>query len=219
MVIITNSQYLMNDWNLILFLYRSSETKQKTMSASSGQKTYRNYTNTDLIEAARLVKQNNISIYRAAKDTGVPWSSLKRYLSENGNPVINTVPFKKMGRPFALTIEQEHKVFNYIIKMQELGFGLTVNQIKVIAFDVADACGRGHYFDINKRRASKKWWKNFKTRYGLTLRVPENLSAYRVSMANPAVVNDYFHKLSNTILKLNIKKKLKITYGMLTRPG
>lgn len=164
----------------------------KSITPSSDQKTYRNYTNTDLIEAARLVKQNNVSIYRAAKDTGVPWSSLKRYLSENDDPLTNVVSFKKMGMPFALNIEQELKVFNYIIKMQELGFGLTVNQIKIIAFDVADACGRGHYFDINKKRASKKWWKNFKTRYGLTLRVPENLSAYRASMANPAIVNEYF---------------------------
>ncbi|KAJ8878021.1 hypothetical protein PR048_022484 [Dryococelus australis] len=82
-------------------------------------------------------------------------------------------------------------------------------RVKVIAFDVAEASGHGHFFKKQKRRASKKWWRNFKERYGLTLRVPENLSAYRASMGNPLMIDDYFDKLSATTKILKIQDNLK----------
>ncbi|KAJ8897442.1 hypothetical protein PR048_002788 [Dryococelus australis] len=46
-------------------------------------------------------------------------------------------------------------------------------------------------------------------RYGLTLQVPENLCAYRASMGNPVMIDDYFDKLSETTKKLNIQDNLK----------
>lgn len=169
---------------------------------------YRKYSASDIIEAARMVQEDRVSVYKAAKEKGIPWSSLKRYVTENPevNPALN---LKKLGRPFALEPEMEQKVFSYVISMQELGFGLTVEQVKVVAFEVAEASGRGHFFNKQKRRASKKWWRNFKERYGLTLRVPENLSSYRASMGNPVMVDDYFDKLSETTKKLKIQDNLK----------
>ncbi|KAJ8874218.1 hypothetical protein PR048_025060 [Dryococelus australis] len=77
--------------------------------------------------------------------------------------------------------------------MHDLGFGLTVNQVEMIAFEVAVAYGRRHFFNTENNCASKK--------------VPENLSAYRVSMANHTMVYDYFEKLTDTIAKLNIQDK------------
>ncbi|KAJ8893666.1 hypothetical protein PR048_006266 [Dryococelus australis] len=103
----------------------------------------------------------------------------------------------------------EQKVFNYVISMQELGFGLTVEQAKVIAFDVAEASGSEYFFNKQKRRASKKWWRNFKERYGLILRVPENIYVYRSSMANPVMIDDYLDKFSETTNKLKIQANLK----------
>ncbi|KAJ8893638.1 hypothetical protein PR048_006238 [Dryococelus australis] len=103
----------------------------------------------------------------------------------------------------------EQKVFNYAISMQELGFGLTVEQAKVMAFDVVEVFGRGHFFNKQKRRAGKKWWRNFKERYGFTLRVPEKLSAYGTSMGNPVMIDNYFNKLSETTKKLKIQDNLK----------
>ena len=51
---------------------------------------------------------------------------------------------------------------------------------------------------------------NFKRRYGLTLKVPENLSAYRASMANPAMISDYFDKLSEAINKVGLPAQRKL---------
>ncbi|KAJ8869764.1 hypothetical protein PR048_028772 [Dryococelus australis] len=61
----------------------------------------------------------------------------------------------------------------------------------------SEASGRGHFFNKQKMRASKKWWSNFKEKYGLTLRVQENLSAYRASMGSAVMIDDYFDKHTN----------------------
>lgn len=39
------------------------------------------------------------------------------------------------------------KLLNYIIKMQELGFGLTILQVGKIAYKVASAAERRFYFN------------------------------------------------------------------------
>lgn len=41
---------------------------------------YRQYDIPAIIEAARLVLETNMTIYKASKQTGVPWSTLKDYL-------------------------------------------------------------------------------------------------------------------------------------------
>lgn len=80
------------------------------------------------VVAAKMVNEQKMSIYKAAKINGVPLSSLKDFLIRDN---FELVP--KMGRPYALTSDLEIQILNYIIKMQELGFGLTVLQIRKIA--------------------------------------------------------------------------------------
>ena len=69
-------------------------------------KVHRSYSVGKMVEATRLVKQNNTSIYKAAKITGVPWSTLKRYVSDNDS-VADSKSLRKLGRPFALGVEQD----------------------------------------------------------------------------------------------------------------
>ncbi|KAJ8895415.1 hypothetical protein PR048_000747 [Dryococelus australis] len=132
-----------------------------------GGGTYRKYSGPDIVEAARMVQEDHKT-----------------------QTLIQPLALKKIGPPFALEPEIEQKVFNYVISMQELGFGLTVEQVKVIAFDVAEASGYRNFFNKQKR-------------------LPENLSAYRASMGNPVMIDDYFDKLSETTKKLKIQNHLK----------
>ncbi|KAJ8872344.1 hypothetical protein PR048_025948 [Dryococelus australis] len=121
-----------------------------------GGGTSRKYSGPDIIEVVRTVQEDHVSVYKAAMEKGISWSSLKRYVTEN--PDMNSVMgLKKLGHPFALELEMEQKVFNYVIIMQELGFGLAVEQVKVISFDVTEASGHGHFFNKQTRRVSKKW--------------------------------------------------------------
>lgn len=179
------------------------KTKLKNLKNNGNRSSYRQYEHSDMIVAARKVRHENFSIYKASKHTGVPYNSLKRFLNDNEDLLHCEIP--KLGRPFALSADLEHRLFNYIIEMQELGFGLTVMQVRKIAFDLAESANRQHMFNPEKKIASKWWWCKFKERYNLCLRVPENLSAYRASMANPVIISDYFTKLEDLLLHLNIK--------------
>lgn len=119
---------------------------------------YRSYSEADLIKAARLVTEQNTTIYKAAKSQGVPWTSLKRFIQNNSdNLAERTISVPKLGRPFALTVELEQKLFHYITNMQELGFGLTVNQVRMLAYKLAELSGRQTFFNSAENIASK-WW-------------------------------------------------------------
>lgn len=163
------------------------------------EKRYRKYDSSELQLALKLIKEDGKSLYFASKTTKIPWSTLKHYVSREEETA------RKLGRPFALSSELEVRLFNYIIEMTEMGFGLTVFAIRKVAYDLAAASGRKNFLNSGKNIASKWWWASYKERYGLSLRVPENLSAYRASMANPTILADYYLKLDHLTTELGIK--------------
>lgn len=67
--------------------------------------------------------------------------------------------------------------------------------------------GRKRPFNDKEKSAGEWWWKDFKMRYGLTLRVPENIATYRSSMANRSILNEFYDKLQRLLLKLGIENR------------
>jgi len=53
----------------------------------------------------------------------------------------------KIGKPFVMLPDIGIKVVNYILSMQDLGFSLTVNQLRQAAFKVVEAAGKNHLFN------------------------------------------------------------------------
>lgn len=172
---------------------------------SGKTRVYRNYERSDLVLAAKKVREENMTIYKVSKLTNVPYNTIKSFLNENKD--LDHAQMPKLGRPFALPVETEHKIVKFITDMQELGFGLSVMQVRKLAYDLAGVLRREHFLNSEKKIASKWWWSSFKERYGLCLRLPENLSAYRASMSNPIVINDYYEKLDDLLTKLDIKNQ------------
>ncbi|XP_039296637.1 tigger transposable element-derived protein 1-like [Nilaparvata lugens] len=183
----------------------SDKKKKKCVPQKKGEIQYRQYENSDFVEAARKVTIEKFTVYKASKVTGVPYNTFKRFINDNNDLLHVNVP--KLGRPFALPVDLEQKILKYILDMQELGFGLTVLQVRKLAYQLAEIVNRQHMFNEEKKSASKWWWCKFKERYNLCLRVPENLSAYRASMSNPVIIADYFSKLENLLLKLDLFNK------------
>ncbi|KAJ8892041.1 hypothetical protein PR048_004608 [Dryococelus australis] len=95
--------------------------------------------------------------------------------------------------------ELEVELVSYIVKMQELGFGLTVNQIRHLAYKSAEHSGSQHPFNKTKEMAGWFWWLNFKSR-----RQPEYLTLYRASTANRDILNDFYTKLENLAESLQV---------------
>ncbi|KAJ8886511.1 hypothetical protein PR048_012722 [Dryococelus australis] len=99
----------------------------------------------------------------------------------------------------------EQKLLKFIIDMKELGFGLAVYQVQELAYKLAKTEGREHLMSDKTEVASKWWWNSYKERYGLSLRILENLSAYRASMSNATMINNYFEKVNHLLTTLGIK--------------
>ncbi|KAJ8868988.1 hypothetical protein PR048_030534 [Dryococelus australis] len=91
--------------------------------------------------------------------------------------------------------------------MQELGFGLTVNQIRHLAYKSAEQSGSEHPFKKTKEMAGWFWWANFKSCYGFTLSQAENLALYRASTANREILNDFYTELEN------LDESLQVTFA------
>ena len=53
----------------------------------------------------------------------------------------------KIGKPFVMLPDTGIKVVNYILSMQDLGFGPTVKQVRQVAFKVVEAAGKNHLFN------------------------------------------------------------------------
>jgi hypothetical protein len=47
----------------------------------------------------------------------------------------------KIGKPFVIPRDLEIQVVNYILRMQDLGFGLTVNQVRQVFYKAVEATG------------------------------------------------------------------------------
>ncbi|KAF2884663.1 hypothetical protein ILUMI_21523 [Ignelater luminosus] len=182
-------------------LYDQTEVVKQTLKAKKAKTTkkksvgYCTYKTAELLNVAREVIESNKTIYRASKDNNVPWSTLKRYLKTNPDINQQNALIQKQCKPFALTPKLEQKLYHYIIKMQELGFGLTVAQERTVASKLAVAAGRKNF--LMQRNALQV--NGGGSRYNLTLS--------RASCANPTLIAGFYSVLKKLYDKLNIDEQ------------
>ncbi|KAJ8878404.1 hypothetical protein PR048_018982 [Dryococelus australis] len=83
------------------------------------KKSYRNYSASDMIEAARLVQPENFCLCKAAKNKHSMEFFKKISVGKSRSVQVYCYLFekkKKMGMPFALDAELEQNIFNYILQ-------------------------------------------------------------------------------------------------------
>ncbi|XP_053376521.1 uncharacterized protein LOC128547554 [Mercenaria mercenaria] len=155
-----------------------------------------------MIRAIAAIKSRRMSIRKAAKSHGIPKSTLERRV--NGKVQIDAPP----TRPPVFTEEQESQLVEYILEMENCGFGLTIRDICKLAFEFAIKLDVKHRFSVDKQKAGYDWYEGFMRRHKqLAIRKPEGLSAARAKMLNQNVVTAYFKLLSGTIEKCNLHTK------------
>lgn len=175
---------------------------------------YRNkYSMQELHNAAQKVLQDGWTVYKSAKEYKVPYNTLKDYISRN--PVnVNSAYQAKLGKPFALNSDEELKLVQYIVQMQELGFGLSATDVRKHAYKVVSRSNRQHPFSNDELLAGWKWWHGFKDRYGLSMRLPENISINRAHAANRDTINQFFELLHDTLTKHNLFDKPHLIWNL-----
>eukprot|EP00111_Clytia_hemisphaerica_P014389 TCONS_00042389-protein len=155
------------------------------------------YTDEDMENAIKEVKEKGMSLGKAQQLFGIP----KQTLSDRINGRWGST---KIGRPTELTSEEENALIFYILYMASIAHPLTVSQIKLFAWDIAKKHKNTRFNKTNG--PTDTWWSKFKNRHkeSLTLRVADKLDRGRSRMANQTVMDKHFKLLGDLMTELDI---------------
>ena len=110
----------------------------------------------DLIEQAiDDIKNNNLSIRKAAKKHGIAYTNLHNHLTKYEGYITS------FGRAPALTPEEEDSLHGYLVFMAEAGYPLTKKVLRHFATQVIKNSGR----EITKNLLSAFWARSFIERH------------------------------------------------------
>ncbi|XP_072039761.1 uncharacterized protein [Amphiura filiformis] len=141
------------------------------------QNKYMQYDRTNMSEVVGKIKAGTISIKKASQIYLIPYSTLRDRVS--GRIEIEAQP----GASSVLTVDEETRLSNYLIKLAELGVGKSRDQVKEMAYMIIHRDPtRSHHCErwLTKQKAGKDWYYGFmKRNKQLSLRTPEKLSKSR----------------------------------------
>lgn len=164
---------------------------------------YGKWSETDMHLAISAFKNGDMGLNQCAKIYGVPKATLKRHL--DGKNTYANEEHKFFGKGTTFSPEMETELASHILKFEECMFGLTIKDVRELAFEFADKNDIAHSFDKEKRMAGKKWFYSFMRRHPtLSLRQPESTSLARAKGFNRESVKEFFKLLKETVDKNNI---------------
>ena len=153
-----------------------------------------------MVAAVDCIQSGNKGLREASRLYNVPVETLRRRVT--GEVEMGCRP----GPSTILSKEQEDKLCSYLIRMSEMGFGLTREDVLHLAFAIAEKCELKHHFKDGK--AGRGWYDGFLTRHpNLTLRKPQPLSYCRAVCASKDTIEELFGKLGALYGRLNLITK------------
>ena len=119
----------------------------------------------------------------------------------------------KPGPSTIFAKDEEERLAHYMVEMADMGFGLSRDDVRRTAYQMAEKCGRQHPFQ--NEMAGRAWLDGFlKRNPKLTLRSAQPLSYNRAVCANVDTINDYFAKLGAVYARHNLFTKPMQIYNM-----
>ena len=95
-------------------------------------------------------------------------------------------------------LEIENNLVKYIQKMEGMFYWLTTQDVRSLAFQLAEKNKLPHYFSDEIKSAGKVWLKSFLGRNQQSICVPELISAARARSFNKKnVYSFYLHTISH----------------------
>ena len=150
--------------------------------------------------AAVKVVESGMAVRQAAKHYNVPFETLRRRVQG-----ITSLECRS-GPPTVLTVEEEEKLAHYCVRMADMGFGLSREDVMITAFNIVDRSGRAHPFTHGQ--AGRSWFDGFRERHPhLIYRSAQALSRARAACGNEAIIHDFFMKLETVYHQLDILSK------------
>jgi hypothetical protein len=150
-----------------------------------------------LQEALDAIKEGKMSKKKASEYYGIPRPTLIKRLKNPNHSPHNLGRFKPV---FDNAFESE--LVMHCVEMQQRFYGLTLNDLKSLAFQLADKNGIQHPFSKVNKMAGKDWMRSFMCRYPqLSLRRPEPTSLSRATGFNRVQVGKFYDILQFELAK------------------
>lgn len=152
----------------------------------------------DMSRALHSYRNGDMGFNECCRQYGIPKPTFNRHL--RGSNVSANEDIKIIGRQSILPIDVENELVNHILKLESLMFGLTINDVRRLAFQIAEKNNIPHNFNKETQMAGKKWFYAFKSRHGqLALREPQATSLLRVKGFNKENVYVFFDILEKLV--------------------
>ena len=156
-------------------------------------------------KAVSAVIDEKLSFNKAATQYGVPQTTLERHVRKR-REMPSYVIDKKAGK-FQCVFEeqQELELVDYLKNMEKRLFGLTMQDCRKMAYELAERNGCAHRFNKLTRMAGQDWMNGFLSRHpDLSLRKPEPTSGARAMGFNKVAVTQFFELLTETLDKYQL---------------
>ncbi|XP_068990461.1 uncharacterized protein [Neodiprion pinetum] len=177
-------------------------TKMRTYK----RKTERGTTSLELMQkAAETVIKEGCKVKTVAKEFQICHMTLSRFVRKLKAGEKATVGYKPVRLVF--DEQQEKSLSDYLLKCSSIFFGLQPQEVRKLAYECALK------FDV--KNIPSTWHKNgmsgpdwlsafSKRNPKLSIRAPEATSLSRATSFNKTNIDNFFHKLGDTVLKYNL---------------
>lgn len=149
-----------------------------------GSRNYRNYTEESLQKAVEEVRNKTLSLRKAQKKYGIHYNTLWTRLKGTHSNVV--------GRPQALSADEERCIAAHLISMSSFGFPMTTFDVRLLVRSYLNRCGKvATAFKDNL--PGKDWASAFLLRHKkyLSQRMARNISHNRAA-TNEEILREFF---------------------------
>ena len=137
------------------------------------------------------------SIHGTAKRYGIPPTTLYDHLKHTASKI-------GAGKPTILTHDEEKEIIYCCQVLQEVGFGLTRDNVASIVAGYLANTGRTNPF--TNGIPGRDWWTRFQKCWpSLVQRKPQHLPKQRALAGNPVAVREYFEKVERLLQEQGIE--------------
>ena len=180
-----------------------SHPKKKGKGAPAKRKSGKPYTEESIDSALKAIRENKVSVRRAAMTYGIPVQTLR----DRTNGI-----FKGMGNQTLLTAEEELVLVEHVTIMAQLGYGYTNIQLQHFAGEMMFEFGRRD----TAKPLSNNWLYGFLDRWSDRLRSvnPSKLESTRARNATPETIQNYYKELEKILDKYNLKSSPERIYNV-----
>ena len=155
------------------------------------------YSNESLQMALDSIRKGEMSRKKASNSYGIPRSTLIKQLKLR--PTDHHQPRLGRYRPvFSDSLENE--LVMHVVDMQNRFYGLSLMELRKIAYELASRNGINHPFSKESKMAGIEWARGFMRRFPeLSLRTPEPTSMARIAGFNRVQVQRFYSLLKTEL--------------------